>query len=288
MNPHNHALDLDTTQRWMMAAITAPGGLPEGLARAQRTHGLGIEEVILAPPGVSPHHRLEIYAQGYWLRLLACLKADYPALSRLLGEELFAFFARAYLTNHPSQSYSLYDLGTGFARFLRRSQSASVQAADNGKLRFPLDLALIEQAMADSLRATGLEDTTIQPWDSLELMRGGNLTVQLPATTRLVTIHYPFALFQTWLDGQDSTDLPESSLGYLAVTRHRFHVRCRELTDWQFFFLLSLKKGPRPLVDSVRATARRAHRPVPDLLARLALWLPTAQNESMLELRRGA
>ena len=89
--------DLASTQRWMIAAITAPGGLPEGLAQALKAYNQTIEDVIIAPPGISPHSRLDIYAQGYWLRLFACLKADYPSLQRLLGEPLFEFFARAYL-----------------------------------------------------------------------------------------------------------------------------------------------------------------------------------------------
>lgn len=281
----NNLPDLATTQRWMIAAIAAPRGLPEGLARAQKAYGCGIEDVIIAPPGISPHKRLDIYAQGYWLRLFACLKADYPTLLRLLGEQLFEFFARAYLTNHPSQSFSLYDLGDGFAQFLRRSQSSSVKAADTGKLRFPLDIALIEQAIAASLRATGLEGKTSQVTDSLDLLHGGNIDVLLPSSTRLLITKHPLDAFRQWLDDSDPTELAESHTSYICVKRHRFHVTCQELSDWQFHFLLYAKNRKRPLLDCVNNAARRTHRPVHEILALLTFWLPTAQSVSMLELR---
>ncbi|MFA7240897.1 MAG: DNA-binding domain-containing protein [Sulfuricellaceae bacterium] len=287
-NAPPHSPDLATTQSWMMAAISAPRGLPEGLARAQKAYGWEIEDVIVAPPGISPHKRLDIYAQGYWLRLFACLKADYPTLQRLLGEPLFEFFARAYLTNHPSRSFSLYDLGNGFAQFLKQSQSASAKAADNGALNFPLDLALIEQAIAASLRATGLEGATWQTVDPHDLLLGGNVEVQLPATTRLLMANHPLSVFLQWFDGNDPSGQAESRPSYICVKRRHFRVSCQELSDWQYHFLLSAQDTARPLIDCANNAARQTQRPVHEILALLAFWLPAAQSESMLELRRNA
>lgn len=277
--------NLALTQSWMMTAIAAPRGLPEGLALAQNTYGWGIDDIILAPAGISAHKRLDIYAQGYWLRLFACLKADYPALQRLLGEQLFEFFARAYLSNHPSQSFSLYDLGSGYAQFLRRSQSSSAKAAGNGKLRFPLDLALIEQAIAASLRATGLEGITPQIADPHDLLLGGNLEVFLPASTRMLISNYPLSDFQPWLDGDEASEAAQLHPSFICVKRHRFRVTCHELSDWQFHFLLYAKDRARALIACANNAARRTRRPVHEILALLAFWLPTAQSTSILELK---
>lgn len=275
---------LAATQHWMLAAISAPGGLPEGLARAQQAHGWGIEDIVAAPPGISPHGRLDIYAQGYWLRLLACLQADYPALRRLLGEPLFEFFARAYLANHPSRSFSLYDLGNGFAHFLHRSQSAAAKAASHGQLRFPLELALIEQACSASLRASGLEGSDDGSVDPAALLLGGNMDIALPATTRLVIATHPLSAFQPWLDGDTPGGIPEDGTGYIVVARHRFHVSPHALTDWQFYCLAAARRQPRPLLHCVRAAARRCHRPIPEILALLAFWLPAAEAGGLLRL----
>ncbi len=286
LNNHPDSPGLVSLQRWMMTAITAPGGLPDGLAQARKAHDLVIEDVIEVPPGISPHSRLDIYAQGYWLRLFACLKADYPALQRLLGESLFEFFCRAYLSSHPSRGFSLYELGDGFARFLRRSQSASAKAADDGQLVLPLDLAQIERAMAASLRATGFESSDFEIVDPFDLLLGGNIEVVLPETTRLVVTHHPLSAFQALLHGSASPAPPETGISYLCVKRSYYHVSCVELTDWQFYFLLAAKAKTtnRCLLKCVTAAARRSHRPLHDILAQLAVWLPMAQADSLLKL----
>jgi hypothetical protein len=269
----------------MMAAITAPGGLSAGLAQAHKKHGWRIEEVVSAPPGIAPHSRLDIYARGYWLRLLACLQADYPALQRLLGEPLFAFFARAYLDKHPSQSFSLYDLGCGFARFLRSSQSHSAKAASGQrKLRFPLELAMIEQAFATALRARGLEGSAFDTLDPVYLLLHAHVDIVLPATTRLLLTSHPLSAFQPWLNAEAPAEMSDDGTGYIAVARHNFHVSCHALTDWQFYTLAAARRRPRPLLNCAQAAARRCHRPVPEILAQLALWLPTTQAISLLRL----
>lgn len=284
-NPHDATVPgLESTQRWMMAAITAPGGLPQGLQRAHEACGWDIGDVVAAPAGISPQGRLDIYAQGYWLRLFACLKADYPALQRLLGETLFEFFARAYLDRHPSQSFSLYDLGGQFPQFLRRSQSSAAKAAGEGKLNLPIDLARIEQAIAASLRATGLEGEAYEPADPMQLLLGEGVNIELPATTKLLLTHHPLSAMQPWFDNVTPDAPPEARTGYIAVKRQRYHVSCEELADWQFHFLAATRHRPRPLLHCAQAAARRCRRSVPEILAQLAFWLPTAQAGSLLSL----
>ncbi|TXT37902.1 MAG: hypothetical protein FD135_3269 [Comamonadaceae bacterium] len=276
--------NLASTQQWMMAAITAPGGLPQGLVHAQQACGWQIDDVVMAPPGISPHARLNIYAQGYWLRLFACLKADYPALLRLLGEPLFEFFARAYLDHHPSRSFSLYDLGCGFAAFLRRSQSAATKAANDGTLNFPIDLARIELAFAASQRASGLEGEVCEAIDPLHLLLGGGINIELPATTRLVLTHYPLSAFQPWLNGDTASEPPEKHIAYIAIKRQRYRVSYEALADWQFYFLAAARRRKRPLQACAEAAARRTQRPTSELLAKLAFWLAAAQAGGMVKM----
>jgi len=277
---------LESVQQWMMTAITAPGGLPMGLQQAQAQHGHGIDDIIKAPRGISPHSRLDIYAQGYWLRLLACLKADYPGLQRLLGEELFDFFARAYLSEHPSHGYSLYDLGTGFSRFLRRTQNAAIKAKKPHVMRFPMELAMLEQARAACMRAAGMEGEANEPLDPAQLMMDCDAHISLPASTILLMASHPLDTFQPWLDGDSSESASEVGIGYIAVARRRFHVSQRELTDWQFYSLAAARRQPHDLLYCAKAAARRCHRPVHDILAQLAFWLPSAQAGGLIKTSR--
>ncbi|NIF71322.1 DUF2063 domain-containing protein [Burkholderia sp. Ap-962] len=141
----------------MQAATTHPGGLGAGLAQARALHGAGIERVIATAAGVDPRARLAVYADGYWMRLIACLEAEFPALLRLLGPSLFRFFARAYLARHPSRSPTLHTLGAEFPAFLLRSQRRMANGPRPAMQSFALALATLERAIAESGRAAGLE-----------------------------------------------------------------------------------------------------------------------------------
>ncbi|MBN3728729.1 DUF2063 domain-containing protein, partial [Burkholderia sp. Ac-20379] len=174
----------------MQMATTHPGGLDAGLVQAAQHEGAGIAAVIATPAGVDPHARLAVYADGYWLRLIGCLEAEYPALLRLLGPTLFRFFARAYLHRHPSRSPTLHALGAAFPAFLLGSQRRTGGgAARPAAQTFPLDLARLERAIAESGRAAGLENAphgvAATPMDVLPLLTGAACTIALPATTRL-------------------------------------------------------------------------------------------------------
>lgn len=72
-------------QRWMMTAIASPGGLQNGLHLAHKTFDLKEDEIVARSGDATPATRLGIYAQGYWLRLLECLRADFPALRYVMG-----------------------------------------------------------------------------------------------------------------------------------------------------------------------------------------------------------
>ena len=62
----------------------------------------GIQSAIVDGPRLDATGRLDIYANGYRLRLIEILDADYPALHALAGDDLFDQLARAYIAAHPS------------------------------------------------------------------------------------------------------------------------------------------------------------------------------------------
>lgn len=285
--PKDTSAALEPTLHWMMAAITAPGGLAQGLKHAGQINDWGIDDIVAVPPGVAPHSRLDIYAQGYWLRLSACLSADYPALQRLLGDALFAFFARRYLDQQPSQSFSLYGLGDRFPDFLHRSQSTAAKHEGGTALRFPVELARLEQAIASSVRAQGPEGDTPAPLEPAQLLLADDVHIELPATTRLLLAHFPLSAFQPWLAGDTLDAPPPPGIGHLVVKRQGFRVRCEALSDWQFFCLAAAKRHRRSLLSCVEFAARRSQRPIPELLAKLAFWLPSAQAAGLVSVSVG-
>ncbi len=63
--------------------------------------------------------RLEIYNRQYWYRIKDCFYEDYPGLRAILGERRFERLACAYLMQHPSQSFTLRNLGRWLVEFLQ-------------------------------------------------------------------------------------------------------------------------------------------------------------------------
>ncbi|HET7506182.1 MAG TPA: DNA-binding domain-containing protein [Kofleriaceae bacterium] len=83
---------------------------------------------------------LEIYARMYALRLRDALAEDCPKLRAALGDEPFTEIAAGYLRAHPPRSFTLRDLGSAFAGYLRTAERAPAWAAD---------LAALERARVD-------------------------------------------------------------------------------------------------------------------------------------------
>lgn len=63
--------------------------------------------------------RLEIYNRMYWFRVLDSLYDDCPGLRAVLGDAKFVQLAEAYLVKYPSGSFTLRDLPSRLAHFIR-------------------------------------------------------------------------------------------------------------------------------------------------------------------------
>src|SRR5260370_29904420 len=102
---------LSLLQHWIKTVVTERGGLGEKLDAAARRHGLSAEDVVAERRGLSARERLAVYTGGYVLRLLECMRADFPVLCGFVGDSVFDTFAKAYVITMPPGSHSLYDLG---------------------------------------------------------------------------------------------------------------------------------------------------------------------------------
>jgi hypothetical protein len=268
---------LSALQAWFMTAMLTPGGVERGLALASARHGLAEHEVLRTVDGSGS--RLHIYADGYVLRLLECMRADYPVLCKAMGRELFDFFAKAYVWRHPSRSPTLYDLGADFAAFLAQSQPAAASAEEAQRFAFPAQLARLERALAEAARAPGLEGGATGSADALPLLSGIESTVSLAPCTRLLAL--PFALPAYWqqaagaLDDAPAPPMPAFEPTCVAVGRQHYRVGMHVLAPWQFHFLQAAAV-PTPARQCALEAARACGLPVERVLADALLWLPLA------------
>lgn len=114
--------ELRAFQRLMKDAIVRP--LAPGY-RMQRRWRDGRATADVAAGFVRPNdrltafERLELYNRMYWFRLIDSFHEDCPGLRALLGERKFDRLAVAYLTKHPSRSFTLRDLCSRLEQFIR-------------------------------------------------------------------------------------------------------------------------------------------------------------------------
>ena len=97
---------------------------------------------------LSAFERLEIYNRQYWYRVLGALAEDFPALRALIGERRFEALSIAYLTEHPSRSFTLRNLGSKLPEWL----SAHPEHAGR-RHRLAVDLVRIEWACVEAFDA---------------------------------------------------------------------------------------------------------------------------------------
>lgn len=279
---------LPELQSWFLTVMTAPGGADAGLALArQRFAGTpGFDALLRPEPGA--RNGLHIYADGYVLRLLECLRADFPVLRKVMGAELFDFFAKTYIWRYPPRAPSLYELGAGFADFIGRSQPAGTDPASEALMQLPVDLARLERACAEAARARGLEGRLPeqQAVDGFALLLGQATNVRLAPCTRLLALSFPLKAFweqaSMLVDDQGAAPLPPHQPGFLAVARLQYRVTLHQLQPWQYHYLQAAEGGA-PTLYCVHQAAQHAQLPVERVLADALLWQPVACAAGMLE-----
>ncbi len=271
--------DQNTTvlQHWMKTVITSYGHLENKLRQARTQHQLHETEVVAAGSGASVYRRLQVYTSGYVLRLLDCMSADFPVLKKFVGDEVFHSFVKAYLLWKSPSSYTLYDLGHAFPRFL--AETRPVRAFEdpdgNALLDLPAEMARLERARQEAVRARGTEGdkrTHVTGLSLQQLIRTPQVIVQAPCL-RLLELSFPLTGMYEAISKDLDYDLPAPAKSYIAVSRKHYRPVMEELADWQYHFLRACE---RPIDVSVAAAATAAicDLPYPLLLADLYIWLP--------------
>lgn len=269
---------LSLLQHWMKTVVTERGGLDEKLRVAARAHGLSAEDVVAESRGLAARERLGVYTGGYVLRLLECMRADFPVLRDFVGDPVFDAFAKAYLITRPPGSPSLYDLGAGFSKFLEETKPRAERfdASLSAMLDLPPELARVERARAEVMRARGTEDDppATEPLSTFAVF-GEGLTLEATLCLRLLELKFPLVDFLRSSDRGEYPDPPAPRAAFVAVGRANYRVHVEEVTPWQFAFLKACAH-PTPLYTAVRAAALEAGQETPRVLAEVAIWLPIA------------
>jgi hypothetical protein len=265
--PNSPWHDLGQIQRWMQATIMHPVGVAEGIASVEARRHIDVgpdaaETVVTRSRALTALQRLAIYGYAYYARLLECLREEFPVLKHALGEEIFDGFAAEYLERYPSRSYTLFQLGTNFPRFLADTRPLtppsipSVEEGENDRGAdtsaapdwpdFLIDLATLELTFNEVFDGPGVEGEYLLDPEQLRATPPESLLetrlVGVPCL-RLLALRYPVHQYFAAVRRDESPDMPGPAETYLAVTRRRYAVRHYELSRPAYQLLRALLAG---------------------------------------------
>ena len=167
-------MNLAELQREMAAAVMLPLTADERHARrGSRWPPMGaVADSFIAPNSrLTAFERLEIYNRQYWFRVLGALAEDFPALRAVVGGSAFEALSIAYLTEHPSRSFSMRNLGSKLAEWL-----ASNPQFAGRRQRLAVDVARIEWAFVEAFDSADRAPLTLDQIATLDA--GSRLALQ--------------------------------------------------------------------------------------------------------------
>jgi hypothetical protein len=173
-------------QRRMAQAVMTPLTRDERMRpTAPRGGSMRAEAAKFIKPNdrLTSFERLEIYNRQYWFRVLSGFAEDFPGLRAVLGERKFDAVSKAYLTDCPSESFTLRNLGLRLEAWLRKHTKMLGERA-----ALAIDIARLEWADIDAfdgLAEPGLKQSDLAKADA------SKLRLRLQPYIHLLDLRYP-------------------------------------------------------------------------------------------------
>lgn len=192
-----------------------------------------------APPqDLAPCHRLSIYRNNVQAGLIGVLRARYPVILRLLGEECFSGCAWRFIVAAPPASPVLLEYGAEFPGFLARQ-------AELQSLFYLHDVACLEWARHTAIHAAdsdGLDATALAQLAPEQLP---DIVVVPHPTARLVRSAYPIeTIWRTNRFDAETSPVPSSAAGEdVLVTRSNDTITATVLTSEQGACVAAVLEG---------------------------------------------
>ena len=262
---NSNSMTLAQIQREMARSVMMPLTPDEEMQR-ESPDGRSMRQVaasFIAPNSrLSSFERLEIYNKQYWFRVLGAIAEDFPALRSVIGARAFDAMSVAYLSAHPSRSFTLRNLGSRLADWLEKNPHYAGRRA-----RLAEDVARIEWAFVEAFDNAEHEPLTLEQIATLD----GNSRLALQPHLRLVELEFPVDDLvlnlhqkekrQTSEAGVRHDDLEEAHVKlpalrrkqtWLAAHRVDYSVYYLRLKRGEFHTLKSIREG-RPLAEAIEA-----------------------------------
>jgi len=285
-------MNLEQMQRAVFDVIRQPLTGSESM-RKRTLDGKPIKKIadaIIKPNDrLTSFERLEIYNRSYWFRILSALADDFPGLHAVIGERKFEKLLVAYLSDCPSQSFTLRNLGARLEEWLPQHPEFAPRAE-----RIALDMVRLEWADIEAFDGAELPKLTDDDLRNL----GENPGFHLQPHLRLLDLAYPvddllLAIRQNEEPESDVASnvvlerpprpagkrlkLPRPKKTFLAVHRQDDTVYFKRLEPDAFALLRALQQGKR-IGEAIEASVNWSNQPIERVTAQLHDWFANWSN----------
>ncbi|MGC2695008.1 MAG: DNA-binding domain-containing protein [Candidatus Angelobacter sp.] len=242
------------------------------------------EDIIKPNDRLTSVERLEIYNRVYWFRLLSSLADDFPGLRAVVDQEQFDKILLAYLTELPSESFTLRNLGARLEAWLGQHPEFTP-----GRERIALDMVRLEWADIEAYDAAEFPKLTQEELGAL----GEDPVFHLQPNLFLLDLAYPVDEFLlkvreteepesdiasnvVMMDHSDAKPrkhhpLPKARKIFLAVHRQEDIVYFKRLKPEAFALLRALQQG-QPLSQAIESSVDWSGKKLERIMEQLHDW----------------
>ncbi len=282
-------MKLMALQRKMAAAVMTPLTPSERMrSKSAKGRSMRKEAAKFIKPNdrLTSFERLEIYNRQYWFRILSGFAEDFPGLRSVVGEKRFDEIAKAYLTECPSESFTLRNLGSRLEAWLREHPATAGPRKD-----LAIDMARLEWADIDAF--DGLAEEKLRNED-LAAADPATLRLKLQPYVHLLDVRYPvddlllearrhaevfdvasnaFSEKQKRKRGKQAAEVKPQEI-FIAVHRQDEEVYFRRLDREEFAILKAIRAG-KPLQKAIDAAWKESAIPREERESQVQQWFQT-------------
>jgi hypothetical protein len=208
-----------------------------------------VPQGIVGPNRERDLKRFNVYRNNVLVGLIEALKAAFPAVCRIVGDEFFSAMARVHAALEPPASPVMLEYGATFPAFIEAFEPAR-------SVPYLSDVARLERAWVEAYHAAESTPFALHELGAIDAARLPHVSFALHASLRVVRSPFPVVtLWQMNLDGgvPAATDIFRDGEQALVI-RPDAEVEVRQVTPGAAIFIECLARGA-----TVAVAASAAH-----------------------------
>ena len=182
--------------------------------------------------------RFNVYRNNVVTSLVDTLKATFPAVRRIVGDEFFAAMARVYVASEPPRTPVMLDYGATFADFVDTFEPAR-------SVPYLADIARLERAWMDAYHAAESPPVDLARLGAIDSRRLSQIALTLHPSVRIVRSVFPVVAIWLMNVGENAPAAIDLFRGgeHAIVMRPVADVEVRRVTVGAATFIQGLADG---------------------------------------------